>query len=85
MYSIVALGHDKDAKEADIIKALKVCASHTPPVKPHITHMCNVSSFHHRVPSLVNFGMVEQYPNEEQYKGLQLTLNLHYIIMYLLH
>ena len=64
-----AFGHDKSASEADILGALRVCAAHSPPVHPHITHLFNVSSFNHRLPSLVNFGMVNRFPNDDQYQG----------------
>ena len=39
-----ALGHDRVAKEEEILGALSCC----PQKKMHITHLFNVCSFHHR-------------------------------------
>ncbi|XP_065176076.1 N-acetylglucosamine-6-phosphate deacetylase-like [Sycon ciliatum] len=61
-----ALGHDRVASEDDILGALKCC----PERRLHITHLYNVSNFHHRLPSLVNFGLVERFPDLPQYSGL---------------
>lgn len=69
----IALGHDKAATEADILGALRVCAAHSPPTRAHITHLFNVSAFNHRLPSLVNFGLVEAFPNEPKYSGILLA------------
>ena len=51
-----SLGHDRHCSETDILGALDVAASRG--VRCHVTHLFNVTSFHHRKPSLVNFGMV---------------------------
>eukprot|EP01111_Echinosteliopsis_oligospora_P008108 TRINITY_DN2355_c0_g1_i1.p1 TRINITY_DN2355_c0_g1~~TRINITY_DN2355_c0_g1_i1.p1 ORF type:complete len:420 (-),score=112.26 TRINITY_DN2355_c0_g1_i1:24-1283(-) len=63
-----ALGHDKTCSELHVLGALRVCSEYK--VVPHITHLFNVSSFNHRLPSLVNFGLVESYPHLPDYAGL---------------
>ncbi|XP_062514677.1 N-acetylglucosamine-6-phosphate deacetylase-like isoform X2 [Corticium candelabrum] len=62
-----ALGHDKVASESSILSALRIC----PLRRLHITHCFNVSTFHHRNPSLVNFGLTHCFPNLPRYEGLQ--------------
>jgi N-acetylglucosamine-6-phosphate deacetylase len=37
----------------------------------HITHLYNVSSFHHRKQSLCNFGLSSRFPNLPDYKNIQ--------------
>ncbi|KAK7197257.1 N-acetylglucosamine-6-phosphate deacetylase-like protein [Novymonas esmeraldas] len=63
----VALGHDRVASKADIMGALKLAA--TEEEKMHVTHLCNVSTFHHRDSSLVNAAMCPRYPNAPLYEG----------------
>ncbi|XP_071501801.1 N-acetylglucosamine-6-phosphate deacetylase-like [Diadema antillarum] len=55
---VPALGHDRVAKENEILNALKL----DPSQQFHITHLFNVCNFHHRNPSLVNFGMTDRFP-----------------------
>lgn len=61
-----SLGHDKVATEAEILSALRL----SPSRRLHITHCFNVSTFHHRNPSLVNFGLADCFPNLPQYQGV---------------
>ena len=61
-----SLGHDKVASETEILGALRICRSR----RLHITHCFNVSTFHHRNPSLVNFGLMNCFPNLPQYRGI---------------
>jgi N-acetylglucosamine-6-phosphate deacetylase len=63
-----ALGHDADASEASILGALKVATEYNSQL--HITHMFNVSQFHHRNVSLCNFGMASRFPNKQGYEDL---------------
>lgn len=63
-----ALGHDQDASEDSIIGALKVATEYDRQL--HITHMFNVSRFHHRDVSLCNFGMATRFPKRHGYEGL---------------
>ena len=63
-----ALGHDRGCTEADILGALRVAA--VAGVRCHVTHLFNVSSFHHRSPSLSNFGLVRTMPSLPAYSGL---------------
>ncbi|KAH3757150.1 N-acetylglucosamine-6-phosphate deacetylase [Pelomyxa schiedti] len=60
-----ALGHDLNANAQNILGALS-CSK----AAMHITHMFNVSSFHHRNMGLCNFGMVKKFPNLPEYSGL---------------
>ncbi|XP_030838789.1 uncharacterized protein LOC762680 isoform X1 [Strongylocentrotus purpuratus] len=55
---VPALGHDRVAKETEILGALKLDTSQ----QFHITHLLNVCNFHHRNPSLVNFGLTDRFP-----------------------
>lgn len=63
----VALGHDRIANKAEIMGALKLAEKEED--KLHVTHLCNVSTFHHRKSSLVNAAMCRRYPNAELYSG----------------
>ncbi|XP_077863301.1 N-acetylgalactosamine-6-phosphate deacetylase-like [Saccoglossus kowalevskii] len=63
---VPSLGHDKIATEDDILGALQT----DPSVQFHITHIFNVCTFHHRNPSLVNFGLTEVFPKLDKYSGL---------------
>ncbi|CAB4002068.1 N-acetylglucosamine-6-phosphate deacetylase, partial [Paramuricea clavata] len=60
---VPSLGHDRQADEQEIVDALSV--SKTQPC--HITHLYNVSKFHHRNPGLVNFGLLDSYPSLSKY------------------
>lgn len=58
---IPALGHDKGASEAEILGALHCIRDHNltlpptqPHIRPHITHLFNVTAFHHRDIGLTN-------------------------------
>eukprot|EP01105_Mastigella_eilhardi_P022068 TRINITY_DN5404_c0_g1_i4.p1 TRINITY_DN5404_c0_g1~~TRINITY_DN5404_c0_g1_i4.p1 ORF type:complete len:407 (+),score=101.54 TRINITY_DN5404_c0_g1_i4:48-1268(+) len=60
-----AIGHDTTAKAEDIVSMMK-CSD-----KPlHVTHLFNVSTFHHRNVGICNFGMVKRFPNLPQYVKL---------------
>jgi N-acetylglucosamine-6-phosphate deacetylase len=63
-----AIGHDTNASESSILGALRVATEYN--TQLHITHMFNVSTFHHRNVSLCNFGMASRFPNKQEYKGL---------------
>jgi hypothetical protein len=63
-----ALGHDRHCTEKDILGALAVAKEFD--VQLHVTHMFNVTSFHHRDVSLCNFGMVSRFPLLPGYEGL---------------
>ncbi|KPA79809.1 N-acetylglucosamine-6-phosphate deacetylase-like protein [Leptomonas pyrrhocoris] len=63
----VALGHDRVATKAEIMGALKLAVKEED--KLHVTHLCNVSTFHHRKSSLVNAAMCKRYPNAALYSG----------------
>ncbi|XP_071964252.1 N-acetylglucosamine-6-phosphate deacetylase-like [Antedon mediterranea] len=63
---VPSLGHDRVASEAEILGALQ--AAH--PTQCHVTHLFNVTNFHHRTPSLVNFGLVDVFPNIPGYERL---------------
>lgn len=66
---VAALGHDRQATEEDILGALHVAKQHS--ARLHMTHMFNVSDFHHRDISLVNFGILSKFPKISKYEGLQ--------------
>ncbi|XP_033116535.1 N-acetylglucosamine-6-phosphate deacetylase-like isoform X2 [Anneissia japonica] len=63
---VPSLGHDRVATEAEILGAIQ--AAH--PTQCHITHLFNVTNFHHRTPSLVNFGLIDVFPNIPGYERL---------------
>ena len=63
-----SLGHDRQCTVRDILGAMRVAAAHD--VQCHVTHLFNVCSFHHRNPSLVNFGLTKRLPNGPDYAGL---------------
>ncbi|KAG5464564.1 hypothetical protein LSCM4_00002 [Leishmania orientalis] len=63
----VALGHDRTASKSEIMGALKLAPCEEE--KMHVTHLCNVSSFHHRDSSLVNAAMCRRFPNAPLYEG----------------
>lgn len=63
----VALGHDRVASKAEIMGALKLAPAEAD--KMHVTHLCNVSTFHHRDSSLVNAAMCPRFPNAPLYEG----------------
>ncbi|KAG5489885.1 hypothetical protein JKF63_00002 [Porcisia hertigi] len=63
----VALGHDRVASKTEVMNALKLAPSDEE--KMHVTHVCNVSTFHHRNSSLVNAAMCPRFPNALLYEG----------------
>ncbi|XP_071807846.1 N-acetylglucosamine-6-phosphate deacetylase-like [Asterias amurensis] len=63
---VPALGHDRVATEQEILGALRM----KPSIQFHITHLFNVCNFHHRNPSLVNFGMTDRFPSIPGYEKL---------------
>eukprot|EP00041_Stephanoeca_diplocostata_P026558 m.718308 g.718308 ORF g.718308 m.718308 type:complete len:460 (+) comp22994_c1_seq2:98-1477(+) len=66
---LVALGHDRNCTEDDILGALRTAHAHGK--RCHITHIFNVSSFHHRDPSLCNFGMIGKFPALGKYRDVE--------------
>lgn len=75
-----ALGHDRSATEEQILGALAVAGQR----RLHITHLFNVCSFHHRLPSLVNVGLAESFPSLPKYKDMlpptvELIADLHHV------
>lgn len=40
------------------------------PILPHVTHLFNVTTFHHREPGLGNVGILGKFPNLPEYAGL---------------
>ena len=68
-----ALGHDRACTEEDVLGAIRAAASEGGPVcRCHVTHLFNVSGFHHRLPSLGNFGLLNSFPpGMPAYQGLQ--------------
>jgi len=65
---VPALGHDTIASEEDILGALRIAYIQSKPV--HITHLFNVSKIHHREVSLVNFGLLSEYPKIDKYSSI---------------
>ena len=63
-----SLGHDRKCSVGDILGAMRVAAAHG--VQCHVTHLFNVCGFHHRNPSLVNFGLTSRFPKQPEYEGL---------------
>eukprot|EP00301_Raphidiophrys_heterophryoidea_P017431 c2741_g1_i2.p1 GENE.c2741_g1_i2~~c2741_g1_i2.p1 ORF type:complete len:228 (-),score=46.11 c2741_g1_i2:746-1429(-) len=72
---VPAFGHDKHCSEADIIGAFRAAQEarrlHPEGPRAHMTHIFNVSSFGHRSPGLVNFGLLSKFPNLPEYEGLE--------------
>jgi N-acetylglucosamine-6-phosphate deacetylase len=64
-----ALGHDAEADEQSILASFHLAAEKK--CQLHITHLYNVSSFHHRKQSLCNFGLSSRFPNLPDYKNIQ--------------
>mmetsp|Transcript_56032 Transcript_56032/g.64284 ORF Transcript_56032/g.64284 Transcript_56032/m.64284 type:complete len:447 (+) Transcript_56032:52-1392(+) len=63
-----SLGHDRVASEEAILGALRLVRQSSG--RLHSTHMCNVMSFHHREPSLINFLLCSQLPRSTKYQGM---------------
>lgn len=57
-----------EATEHDVLKVLKLAKKRSKPI--HITHLFNVSKFHHRQISIVNFGMISKFPDMEEYADI---------------
>jgi len=64
-----ALGHDTHADEESILTSLHMAAKKN--CQLHITHMYNVSSFHHRKQTLCNFGLATRFPKLPSYQGIE--------------
>lgn len=62
-----SLGHDRVATKKEILGALRLAK--TEEDKLHVTHVCNVMSFHHRSVSLVNMSLCPQFPKAPIYEG----------------
>ncbi len=54
---VVALGHDRQASEEQILGALKLATSEEQ--RLHMTHLFNVQKFHHREAGLANIGTLK--------------------------
>eukprot|EP00048_Salpingoeca_helianthica_P018090 m.240660 g.240660 ORF g.240660 m.240660 type:complete len:402 (-) comp23526_c0_seq1:22-1227(-) len=71
---LVSMGHDKQATHDEILGAMRAAHEGAGGVgevmRTHITHLFNVSTFHHREPSLVNFGLCDKLPITPEYAGL---------------
>lgn len=73
-----SLGHDRVATNEAIIACLqqhenwrqKQEKTRIYPQTLHVTHLFNVCSFNHRLPSLINFGLMDEFPNLPEYSGL---------------
>jgi hypothetical protein len=73
---VPALGHDKGASQTDILGALRVAgtsavgtstADEAP--RPHVTHLFNVTTFHHRAAGLTNIGLLPSFPDLPAFYG----------------
>lgn len=64
-----ALGHDTVADEDSILSSLRLAAKKQ--CQLHITHMYNVSAFHHRKQTLCNFGLASRFPKLPSYHGIE--------------
>lgn len=62
-----ALGHDRVATKKEILGALKLAKNEEEQL--HVTHMCNVMTFHHRDVSLVNVSLCSRFPKAPLYAG----------------
>eukprot|EP00730_Choanoeca_flexa_P013083 TRINITY_DN4946_c0_g1_i1.p1 TRINITY_DN4946_c0_g1~~TRINITY_DN4946_c0_g1_i1.p1 ORF type:complete len:300 (+),score=37.32 TRINITY_DN4946_c0_g1_i1:41-940(+) len=62
----VAMGHDRSACHDEIISMMRAASDYAEATQEdhrlHITHLFNVCKFHHRAPSLINFGMISKLP-----------------------
>jgi len=65
---LVALGHDTEVNEDEILDSLRIAYKYNKPV--HVTHLFNVTKFHHREISLVNIALLSNYPNLDKYKDI---------------
>eukprot|EP00729_Bicosta_minor_P017007 gene17007-20076_t len=66
-----ALGHDRACTEDEVLGAIRAAASEDG-CRCHVTHLFNVSGFHHRLPSLGNFGLLNTFPpGLPGYEGLR--------------
>lgn len=65
---LVALGHDNEANEEEILGALRLAFKSGKQV--HLTHLFNVTKFHHRDVGLTNFGLLSHFPNQDKYKDI---------------
>jgi len=65
---LVALGHDTECSEDEILQVLKLAHDYHRPV--HVTHLFNVTKFHHRDVSMVNISLLSNFPNLDKYKNI---------------
>lgn len=65
-----SLGHDQKATLEDIVGCLRAAASLG--VRPHVTHLFNVTKFHHRDAGLTNVGLLGSWPALEAFSGVPL-------------
>ena len=72
---VPSLGHDKRCTEGDILGALRVCreagcGTAGGPPGPHVTHLFNVTSFHHRDAGLANIALLSGLPDVPRCEGV---------------
>jgi hypothetical protein len=81
------MGHDRSASHDAIVSMLHVAQGRRHTIsgsrlvdygsgveyqqRLHITHLFNVCKFHHRQPSLINFGLLSTFPPLPEYQGLE--------------
>jgi N-acetylglucosamine-6-phosphate deacetylase len=66
---LVSIGHDNETKEDEILGVLKLAHKYQRPV--HVTHLFNVTKFHHRDVGLVNIALLSQFPEGmEKYSNM---------------
>lgn len=63
-----SLGHDRVATQHDILGALR--AAKELGVRPLVTHLFNVTTFHHRKSGLTNLALLPKYPKLPEFAGL---------------
>ena len=68
---VPALGHDKTTTLDEVLGALRAAAAMGDGVpRPHVTHLYNVKSFHHRAAGLTNVGLLSSFPHLPEYDGI---------------
>lgn len=65
---LVALGHDTQCGEEEILHILKLAHEYNRPL--HVTHLFNVTKFHHRDVSMVNLSLLSNFPNLDKYQNI---------------
>jgi N-acetylglucosamine-6-phosphate deacetylase len=57
-----------EATEDDVLRILRLACQRDKPV--HVTHLFNVSKFHHRQVSIVNLALLSRFPPMEKYSAI---------------